>query len=137
MTDISVIENKISSVKKYLKILERFKNYSRSQIEEDINIKGATERYLYLVVQSSIDLAEAVISFKGFRKPSTLSENFYILQEEGIISANLAKNLSKMVGFINITAHDYEKIDYDIVYDILHNRLEDIKNFLSTIENLI
>jgi uncharacterized protein YutE (UPF0331/DUF86 family) len=30
-----------------------------------------------------------------------------------------------MVGFRNVVAYDYEKIDYDIVYDVLQNRLSD------------
>jgi uncharacterized protein YutE (UPF0331/DUF86 family) len=136
MTNLSVIENKISSTKKYLGILDAYKKYSRKEIEENIDIKGAIERYLYLVVQSAIDLAEAVIAYKKFRKPSTMSETFYILNEEKIISADLTKKLAGMVGFRNIVAHDYEKINYDIVYDVLQNRLEDIEKFLKEISNL-
>ncbi|MBC7364354.1 MAG: DUF86 domain-containing protein [Candidatus Aminicenantes bacterium] len=79
MTNISVIENRISTVKKYLKILERYKKISRKKIEEDIDLRGAVERYLYLAVQATIDLAGAVLSFKNFRKPATMSENFLIL----------------------------------------------------------
>ena len=78
MTNFSVIENKISLVRKYLKILDGFKSFSRQEIEEDEKIKGALERYLYLAAQAAIDLAEAVISFKKFRKPTTLRESFDI-----------------------------------------------------------
>lgn len=136
MTNFSVIENKISSAKKYLKILKRYKKYSKEEIVKDIDLRGAAERYLYLATQATIDLAEAVISFKGFRKPTTMSENFYILEEEGIIEQELTEKLIKMVGFRNIVAHDYEKIDYDIMYDILENRLSDIEEFLKSIENI-
>lgn len=136
MTNFSVIENKISSAKKYLKILKRYKKYSKEEIVKDIDLCGAAERYLYLATQATIDLAGAVISFKGFRKPTTMSENFYILEEEGIIEQELTEKLIKMVGFRNIVAHDYEKIDYDIMYDILENRLRDIEEFLKSIENI-
>ncbi len=73
MTNLSVIENKISAAQKHLKILERYKKYSEKEIEEDLDIRGAFERYLSLAIQSTIDLAEAVISYKNFRKPSTMS----------------------------------------------------------------
>ena len=136
MTYSSVIENKISSVEKYLKILERYKKYSKEEIVKDIDLRGAIERYLYLATQATIDLAEAIISFKEFRKPTTMSENFYILEEEGIIKKELTENLVNMVGFRNIIAHDYEKIDYDIMYDILVNRLRDIEEFLKLIEKI-
>lgn len=136
MTTFTVIENKISSARKYLKILERYKKYSRKELEENLDIKGAVERYLYLAVQSAIDLAEAIISFKNFRKPATMSESFYILNEENIISQDLTGELVKMSGFRNVVAHDYEKINYDVVYDILHHHLKDIADFVKITENL-
>jgi len=49
------------------------------------------EYFLYLAVQASIDPAGAVISFKKFRKPATLSENFLILEEEEIIDKKLSQ----------------------------------------------
>ncbi|MEK6682146.1 MAG: DUF86 domain-containing protein [Nitrospirota bacterium] len=136
MTSLSVIENKISSVKKYLRILERYKQYSQDEIVNDIDKKGAVERYLYLAVQASIDLAESVIAYKNLRRPSTMSDSFYILQEDGIISIELTEKMVKMTGFRNIIAHDYEKLNYAIVYDVLQNRLPDIEDFLNRISSI-
>lgn len=79
MTNISVIESKISSIQKYLKILESYKSYSQKQLEDDLHLKGSVERYLYLLAQSVLDMAEAIISFKDFRRPATYSESFDIL----------------------------------------------------------
>jgi uncharacterized protein YutE (UPF0331/DUF86 family) len=135
MSNLKVIENKKSSILKYLKILQRYKKYSRKEIEDDVDIKGAIERYLYLAIQSTIDLAEAIIAYKDFRKPTTMTESFYILNEEKLISDNLTKKLAKMVGFRNIVAHDYEKIDYDIVFDVLQNKIKDVEKFLKEISN--
>ena len=135
MTNFSIIENRISSAQKYLSVLDGFKKYSKEEIEKDINLKGALERYLYLAIQSAIDLSEAVISFKELRKPSSMAENFQILEENKIINLELCGELVKMTGFRNIVAHDYEKINYDIVFDVLNNRLDDIKEFISAIKN--
>ena len=137
MTTLDVIENKISAVQKYLKILDRYKQFSRKTIEKDIDLRGALERYLYLAVQSTIDLAEAVISYRDFRKPSAMSETFYILHEEKIISSTLAEKMARMAGFRNIIAHDYEKLDYGIVYDVLQRRLKDVAAFLAKISAVI
>ena len=136
MTNATVIENKISSTKKYLKILERYKDYSQSEIENDLDIRGAVERYLYLAVQSAIDLAEAIISDKNFRKPSTMGETFHILNEENIIPDELMQEMVKMTGFRNIISHDYGEIDYAILYDILKNGIKDIKVFLKNVSAL-
>jgi uncharacterized protein YutE (UPF0331/DUF86 family) len=133
LSNLKVIENKKSSIIKYLNILKRYKRYGKEDIEGDLDIKGALERYLYLVIQSTIDLAEAFIAYKGFRKPSTMTEVFHILNEEDILPRRLTNELVKMVGLRNIIAHDYERLDYDIVLDVLHNRLKDIESFIKAI----
>ncbi|RJQ32345.1 DUF86 domain-containing protein [Candidatus Parcubacteria bacterium] len=135
MSNPVVIENKISSIRKYLKILDRYKKYSREEIESNIDIRGAVERYLYLVSQATIDLAEAVIAYKKFRKPSTLSESFHILNEEGVIDQNLTEKMIGMTGFRNIVAHDYEKVNYDLVYQILQGDIKDIEEFIKIVDN--
>ena len=134
MSNIKVIENKISSTRKYLKILQRYEGYKKEEIEGNIDIRGAVERYLYLAVQATIDLAEAVIAYKGFRKPTTMREAFDILNEEHLIPAGLTNELVKMVGFRNIIAHDYESLDYEILFKVLHTGKEDIEKFLKNIE---
>ena len=136
MTNNAVVENKISAIRKYLKILERYKKYSQEEIENDIDLRGALERYLYLAVQATIDLADAAVSAHKLRKPTTMNEAFYVLEENNIIEKDLLEKMVQMTGFRNIVAHDYEKIDYNIVYDILQNKLEDIESFIRKIEKL-
>lgn len=135
MTNLNVIEIKISSIREYLKILNGFKKHSCKEIKENLILKGAVERYLYLVVQETIDLAEALVSFKDLQRPSAHSDAFYALNEEGIISSQeLTEKLVKMAGFRNVIAHDYKKLDFGIVYDVLRNRLQDIVDFISEVE---
>ena len=105
-------------------------------MENNIDIRGAVERYLYLVSQAAIDLAEAVIAYKKFRKPGTLAESFDILKEEKIISEDLVEKMIGMVGFRNVVAHDYEKINYDLVYRILHQDIEDIRKFIEIVAKI-
>lgn len=130
MSNIAVIETKISHIQKYLKLLERYKKYSQKEIEGNPDLKGAVERYLYLATQATLDLGEAVIAFKEFRRPGTYTEVFYILDEEEFISKDLSEKLVNMTKFRNIIAHDYEKVDFGIVYDALRNRLGDIEEFI-------
>jgi uncharacterized protein YutE (UPF0331/DUF86 family) len=136
MTNLTVIENKISSIKKYLNILENYRSLSQKDIVDDIDKRGAVERYLYLAIQATIDLSEAVISFKNYRKPSTMSESFHILCEENVITAELTDQMVKMTGFRNVIAHDYEDLNYDIVYDVLQNRLKNVGDFIDIISRI-
>lgn len=137
MTNLNILENKISSIKKYLKILSAYQKISSNIIKKDLTLRGAVERYLYLAVQATIDLAEAIIAYKNLRKPSVYSEAFDILQEEKIITAKLCEKLVQMTDFRNIIAHDYEDIDFQIVYSILQNNLADSLLFISQIKKKI
>lgn len=135
MSTIQVIANKLSAIQKYLSILERYTAYSREELERNIDIRGATERYMYLAIQSVIDCAEAVIAYKKFRKPTTMSDAFYILEEQGVLSPEEIQPLIQMTGFRNIIAHGYEHIDYDVVHDVLHGQLADIVHFAQKIRD--
>ncbi len=137
MSNVDVVKNKISNIIKYLKILKRYQKFSKKEIEENIDIRGMVERYLYLLCQVIIDLAETFISFKNFRQPISSRESFDILFEEKIISRILCEKLRSLVGFRNILAHEYADINYDIVFDVLHNQVDDAKNFADKIKKHI
>ncbi|HLE25016.1 MAG TPA: DUF86 domain-containing protein [Thermodesulfobacteriota bacterium] len=137
MTNLSVAENKISSIKRYLSILKSYQGYSQKEIGRDVTLRGAIERYLYLVCQAVIDLAEVIISISKFRKPVTLSESFVILAEEKVIADELKDKMVKLVGFRNVLAHEYEELNYEILYDVLKIRLQDIKEFLKVSERFL
>ena len=131
------VENKISSIRKYLQVLDRFGKYTKEQIKGDEIICGAVERYLYLVVQASIDLAEAYLSMREFRKPTTYRESFEILAENDVISKTLLGKMGGMVGFRNIMAHDYGDVDYDIVYSVLTEGVHDVEEFIKQVEAVL
>lgn len=135
MSNIDIINNKISSIKKYIALLATFKSYSEDKIRNDAIISGAIERYAYLAVQAAIDLAEAIISYKSFRKPTTMAESFVILKENDFIAHDLCDNMIKMVGFRNILAHDYEDLDFKILYSVLQEKVSDIEKFIDDVKN--
>jgi len=134
MSNLAVIETKISHIQKYLKLLERYKKFSQQDLEQNPDLKGAVERYLYLATQATLDLGEALIAYQDFRRPGTYTDVFYILDEEEFISKELSEKLVNMSKFRNVIAHDYEKVDFGIVYDALQNRLVDIEEFVKAVK---
>ena len=134
MSNIDVIESKISFIRDQLVLLEKYKKYSQEEITKEDTLRAAVERYLYLVTQAAIDLAEAVIAHKDFRRPSSYGESFDILHDEGIISPDLRDRLVKMTGFRNIIAHGYTSLKSETVYDVLQNRLVDIEDFIEEVK---
>ena len=134
MTSLHVIENKIAYVKKYVALLRSYKERTIEDLQNDATLRGAIERYLYLAAQASIDLAEATIAYRGYRKPTTYREDFEILIENSVIGNALGEKLIKMVAFRNRLAHAYDSIDYGVIVSTLNNSLVDLDDFVAAIE---
>ena len=137
MTSLYVIENKIASIQKYLALLDSYKDRTAGEIEGDPTLRGAVERYLYLAAQAAIDLAEAAIAYRAYRKPAMYRESFEILVENGVISIDLCERLIKMTAFRNKLAHAYENIDYSIIVKTIHHSLNDLNEFAAEIKGKI
>jgi len=136
MSSKTYIHNKTSEIQKYLGKAESYKVYPREKIENDDTIRLSLERVLFLLTQATIDLGEMVIGYKKLRKATTLKEIFAILHENNIISIKLRNKLMDMTGFRNILVHDYAKIDYNRVYEVLHKDLKDAEEFIAIIEKI-
>lgn len=135
MTSRAAIKLKIASLRRYLNTLQKLQKTSVKDLKEDEILRGAVERYLYLICQSAIDLAEQLIAHKKLSTPQNASEAFRILAEADLINDKLAKRLIGMVGFRNILAHGYEKIDYEIVKKILVSGRKDILDLIQDVES--
>jgi uncharacterized protein YutE (UPF0331/DUF86 family) len=68
--------------------------------------------------QATIDLASHIVSKNHFGIPSTSSESFELLNDNGIISNAIRDKMISMTGFRNIAIHEYEKLNTSIVESI-------------------
>ncbi len=137
MTKKYRIENKISRINDYLQELSFFKKLSLQQIRDDSRIKASMERFLYLLCDSIISLLEMLIAFKSYPRASSYSENIYILRDKNEISDNQSDLLHKIVGLRNILSHDYERLDYAILKEIIDKELHEVKELLVYMENKV
>ena len=133
MTNIDVLKNKISEIQKYFQLLKNYQNVKKDDLLKDVTLKGAVERYLYLICQATIDFAEALISYLNLRAPSTYGEIFEILGEQKLISKEMVLKMKKMTGFRNILAHAYGEINIDIMLDVLKKDISDFNLFIKEI----
>ena len=78
-------------------------------------------------------LAEMVIKHKGLRIPQSYAESFDILGENKILTADFAYRFASIAGFRNFLAHDYEKIDQEVICGQIMGSLDDVDQFLQQI----
>jgi len=88
---------------------------------------------LQRAVQATIDIAVHIVSDKGWGVAKALKENFSILEENKVISKDLADKLKNMVGFRNLAVHDYSELNIDILKNIMTHSLKDLETFYSVV----
>ncbi len=96
-------------------------------------MQRVVERTLHLMIETSIDIANHILSDMGLRMPTTYADTFSVLKEAGIISENLSLRLQKMARFRNIIVHRYEEIEPEIIISVLRKNLRDFVLFKKAI----
>ncbi len=135
MVNRSVILKKISLIRHNLSRLRDKDNVPLESFKNDLDIQDIVLHNLQLAIQGCIDVGSHVISDEGWGVAGSLNEIFYILRDKGVIKVDLTKRMVSMIGFRNVLVHEYEDINLDIVYNILHHHLRDINEYLLAIVN--
>ena len=136
MANIDMVNEKVGWVKEFLGKIDRNCQFSFDDIQKKESAKLITERCLFLLGQSIIDLADTLINCKKLRSPASARESFQILFESILISYEVAEGMKKLVGFRNILSHEYTVMDYTKVYDVLQTAPKQVKEFLEEIDKL-
>ena len=69
--------------------------------------------------QATIDLAMHIISRAKWGVPQSSSDAFRILESKSLLLQETTKSLTSMVGFRNIAIHEYQKLNTDIIIQIM------------------
>ncbi len=123
------IADKLYALEKYVRILKSYQNRSIEDIEKDITLRGAIERYLQVAIECALDIGEMIISAERFEKPETYREVIEILGREGVLPEEFAVRFAPAAGFRNILVHAYSEVDVRKLYEFLQERLEDFDTF--------
>lgn len=132
------IRDKISEIEGYLDELPNIVPKSFEEYKSDLKTKAACERYFEVIIEAIIDLAFLVIREKGLKIPEDDKGAFDTLSKGNIISEELAEKLKEAKGMRNILAHEYGKIDDEVVFESITEELEnDSKEFIENIKIVI
>ena len=84
-------------------------------------------------VQICVDLAAQLLSGRNAAAPETMGQAFERLEQEDVLTPELALRMRKAVGFRNLAVHAYEDIDWNIVFAIVTERLGDFEAFAKAV----
>ena len=126
-----IIESKLRIIEQKLEEIESWQILSFQQLKDSSLLQNAVERALQVSTEVMIDISERILALNKERPLPSAQDNILRLQELGIISPR--PEYSDMVKFRNFIVHRYEKIDLEIIYGILKNKLFLFKEFVNDI----
>ena len=125
MVDKSLILRKLSDLDENSKQLGEFTGISLEEYSGNWKVQRIIERTLQIMVETCADIANHIISDKGYRTPKSYVDIFKVLHENNIINKDLFEIMAKMIKFRNIVVHQYDKLDETIVIGILKKHISD------------
>jgi uncharacterized protein YutE (UPF0331/DUF86 family) len=131
--DRDVILFKIESLDRCLDRVRSKVPAAAADLSEDLDSQDVIVLNLERAVQICVDLAAHMIAELKVRAPMTMSESFARLAKAGVIDKNLMERMQKAVGFRNIAVHEYETIDWNIVYSIITKNLDDFRDYAAVV----
>ena len=127
--DKLVLAQKLESLRRCLQRIEQKRPATVAALETDADLQDVIVLNLTRTVQLSVDIASHIVSQSNEPSPSTMGETFLTLMHLGIIDQPTSESLRKAVGFRNIAVHNYEAINWEIVFNICERKLGDFRQF--------
>jgi uncharacterized protein YutE (UPF0331/DUF86 family) len=131
-----VIKTKLESLRKCLDRIESKKPDTLEDLLQDIDAQDILALNLERSVQLCVDIANHILSSLDDAPAMSMAESFERLSDKKIIPPELGQNLKRAVGFRNLSVHAYDKIDWQLVWNILEGDLSDLVWFLECVESL-
>lgn len=133
--DQVILAQKLESLRR---CIQRVAEKAPSRLEllvQDPDLQDILVLNLTRAVQLSVDIGSHAISESDESAPTTMSEVFSKLLRLGVISQATCESMQKAVGFRNVAVHNYDVINWEIVFAICHKSLADFRRFAKEVSD--
>ncbi len=137
MVDQGVLRRRLEALLRFRERLRPFETMERKAFVEESRHHDLAERYLHLVTEAAIDIANHLIADAGYEAPETYRSTFDILARHGVIPADLSRRLQAWAGLRNVLVHLYLDIDHELTHEAIQNDLGDLEAFAASVAALL
>lgn len=133
--DPKIVNAKLESLARCIRRIESNTPQSVDALAENWDSQDIIVLNLERAVQLSVDIGSHILLDYQSPTPDSMAGVFLSLAKENLLSDDLAQRLAKAAGFRNIAVHEYQSIDWAIVYSIITSRLDDFRLFADQMLN--
>jgi uncharacterized protein YutE (UPF0331/DUF86 family)/predicted nucleotidyltransferase len=132
--DKEVLQRQLTQLREAITILHELGQTQREEFTTDYRVYGLAERYLQLAIEACLHICSSLVASFGLRRPEGYHELLSIVAAQQIIPQTLAYRLEILTNLRDALVHDPSAINRDLLYDHIHQRLDDLKVFADILE---
>jgi uncharacterized protein YutE (UPF0331/DUF86 family) len=132
-----LIRDRCQEITQSIARLEGISKVPEAEFLASDDAKDIASYRLLVAIEAALAICYHVCSKKLQTVPEEYAQCFTTLSENKLISEELSIELQKMARFRNLLVHMYYKVDYTRVYEIVNNRLSDLKEFCASMVKLL
>lgn len=131
MNTKDVVLAKFSAIERCIRRIEQFSD--RISNFDDIDAADIVALNLERAIQSVIDSCNIIVADMKYQLPNSFKKTADILCENRWISPEMAAKIKQMIGFRNLTVHEYKEIDRQILIRAATQGIKDLYEFMDAV----
>ena len=136
--DEQLVAQKLESLRRCIQRVESRLPKDLESLLVDLDAQDIIALNLTRAVQMCVDIASHWLAEHAeATAPKTMGQVFESLADSGVIDSELAARLRKSVGFRNVMVHNYDDVNWEIVYAICRHHLGDFRAFAKAFSDLL
>lgn len=135
--DPDILQNKLESLIRCVHRIESKTPAALEILERDLDLQDIIIVNLERAVQTCVDIGSHLLSDLNIASPVSMASVFRELGDNHCIPPDLAERLARSVGFRNIAVHQYQSINWNIVFAIITRQLDDFRRFAGCVQAIL
>jgi uncharacterized protein YutE (UPF0331/DUF86 family) len=133
-----IILNKKLSIERCIKQINSYYALNTDlPFDKDYLKQDAIALNLQRICEITIDIANYLIKSKKLGLPQDSRDSFTLLEQAGLITIRQMDILQAMVGFRNTLVHQYQKLDLNIMVNVIEHHMLDLLDFANCALNIM
>ena len=130
MVDKILLLKKINSHEYHINRATKYQHLTYEEFQYNEDAQDIVAHNLFVAIQLLIDLMTHMISDDQLGEIAFISDGADILLKEKIISKQDRDKLVQIIGFRNVIAHQYTEVSTEVLYRIMTQDIDDLKQIV-------
>jgi uncharacterized protein YutE (UPF0331/DUF86 family) len=129
----AVLQSRLAHLGRVIRDLERLRALPLPEREGNSLANLSLERALHVAAEAIFDIGHHLLAGRGLDVPAAYRDVLPALARAGIIKSSMMERLDGLAGLRNILVHDYVGVDQARLWNLLDERLDDLRAIHATL----